>query len=277
MKSLHVCFISLGLLICSFLQAQPSYFGPNYVHANSRTNCFGDYTILNTSILGNTATDKIIFTHIWGLPDNTHEKYMLHSNGLWFTGSDWSIFDENRVSMDTNFAYNVLNCKQHGTAFIHTVTAGNSLLNWSIIDNPSLNGKPNAVFFITKTWYNGIYDTAHVGIWYDPSVSKWTVYNENNAMTLALNSTYNIFVPDAGTSFFKQVATDSYYITYIDNPLTNLNPNAKIFVVHDYTNNAGSQGYVNDEIGVWYDGSQWTIYNENPLDSLFTGATFNVL
>ncbi len=267
----------MGLLICSMLQAQPSYFGPNYVHANSGANCIGDFTILNTSIIGNTATDKIIFTHVWGLTDNTHEEYMPNSNGLWYTGASWSIYDETRVSMDTNLAYNVLNCKQNGTAFTHTVTVANSVLNWSIIDNPALNGHPDAVFFITKTWDNGIYDTAHVGIWYEQAVSKWTVYNENSSNALAINSTYNIFVPSAGTSYFKQVATDSNYITYIDNPLTNGNQNVKIFVVHDFTTSSGTMGYVDDEIGVWYDGAGWSIYTENPNSYLFPGATFNVL
>ncbi|MCX6287563.1 MAG: T9SS type A sorting domain-containing protein [Bacteroidetes bacterium] len=276
MKALHIVFLSLGLLASVYLQAQPSYFGPNYIHANSDANCFGDYTVLNTSLIGNTVTDKIIFTHVWGLSDNTHEKYMLHSNGLWYTGSDWSIYDETRVAMDTNFAYNVLNCKQNGTAFTHTVTTGNSVLNWSVIDNSALNNNPNAVFFITKTWDNGVYDTAHVGVWYDQSLSKWTVYNENSGGILELNSTYNIFVPNTGTSCFKHVATDSYYITNIDNPLTNGNQNVKIFVVHDYTTSGGSQGYVNDEIGVWYEGAQWTIYTES-ISPLWAGATFNVL
>jgi hypothetical protein len=57
----------------------------------------------------------------------------------------------------------------------------------------------------------------------------------------------------------------------------NGNPDAKIFVVHDYTNSPANEGYINKEIGVWYDGSEWTIYNEDPTDTLFTGATFNVL
>ena len=258
------------------LQAQPTYYGPNYIHANSGINCYGDYTILNTSIIGNTITDKIIFTHVWGLPDNSHEAYMHNSNGLWYAGSDWSIYDETQVDIDTNFAYNVLNCKQNGTAFTHTVTTGNSILNWSLIDNTVLNGNPNAVFFITKTWDNYVYDTAHVGVWYDQAMSKWSVYNENPSGILELNSTYNIFVPGSGTSFFKHVAADSYYVTNIDNPLTNGNPNAKIFVVHDFTTSGPSQGYIDDEIGVWYNGAQWTIYTES-ITPLWAEATFNVL
>ena len=274
MKTLY--FIFLGMLVSIALQAQPSYYGPNYVHANSGTNCFSDYTLLNTSSIGNTSTDKIIFTHVWGIGANNHDEYMRHSNGLWYTGTQWSIFDETQASIDTNWAYFVLNCKTNGTSFTHTVTSGNVVLNWSLIDNAALNGNPNAVFFITKTWDNGVYDTAHVGVWYDVSASKWTIYNENSSGTLQLNSTYNIFVPNTGTSYFKQVATSTYYTTVIDNPLTNGNPDARLFVDHDYTNTSGSEGYVNDEIGVYYDGTHWTIYTES-ISDLWAGATFNVM
>jgi len=66
------------LIVASFgpgLMAQ-TYFGPNYIHKNSASNCFGDYTILDGSVVGSTATDHLIFTHLWG-PDIPHENYML--------------------------------------------------------------------------------------------------------------------------------------------------------------------------------------------------------
>lgn len=254
-----------------------TYFGPNYVHANHASNCFFDYTVLDGGIIGTNNADNLIFTHVWGLADLSHEAYMPKSHGLWFTGTEWSIFNETQAPIDTNLAFNVLNPKTNGASFSHTVTPANSTLNWSDIDNPLLNNNPTAVFFISKSWANGVYDTAHVGIWYDSGHSKWAIYNEDWTNTLQINSTYNIFVPAAGTSYYKHVATNNYYITYLDNPLLNGNPGAKIFVVHDYTTTSGTQGYINDELGVWWDGSVWTIYNDNPADTLFTGATFNVL
>jgi len=255
-----------------------TWFGPSYVHINYGSNCLGDYTILDSTAIGNNTSDIIIFSHVWGLyGEVTHEEYMKKSCGLWFTGTNWSIFDETRVAMDTNYAFNVLNAKANGTGFTHTVTSSNLVENFSTIDNPILNGHPDLVFFITKTWTNGVYDTAHVGIWYDAGAGQWSVYNEAGpASTLQLNSTYNIFVPNPGTSFIKQVATSNYYITTIDDTRLNGNPLARIYAVHDYTTTSGTQGYVNDEIGVWYDGSNWTVYTEN-ISDLFTGATFNVL
>jgi hypothetical protein len=253
-----------------------TYYGPNYVHLNHSTNCYSDYTILDGSIIGTDTAEHIIFTHVYG-PDLSHEEYMLQSHGLWYTGSEWSIFNETGAAIDTSLAFNVLDPTSNGTSFKHTVTSANSFFSHSDIDNPLLNNNPNAVFFISKTWVNSVFDTAHVGIWYNTSHLKWSIYNEDGFNPLKLNSTYNIFVPSTGTSYFQQVATNNYYLTYIDNPLLNGNPDAKIFVVHDYTNSPATEGYIDNEIGVWYDGSGWTIYNENPSDTLFTGATFNVL
>jgi hypothetical protein len=226
--------------------------------------------------VGTNPADHLIFTHNWG-PDIIHEEYMLQSHALWYTGSEWSIYNETETAIDTNLAFNVLNPQTNGISFTHTVTVANSYFNVSYIDNPALNNTPSAVFFISKSWENGIYDTAHVGIWYDDVEGQWTVYNEDPSLYLQINSTYNIFIPDAATSFYKHTATSNSYITWLDNPLLNGNPYAKIFIVHDYTNIPTSEGHINDELGVWYDGSSWTIYNENPYDTLFTGATFNVL
>lgn len=251
-----------------------TYFGPNYIHLNQASNCYDDYTILDGSIVGTNSADHLIFTHNWG-PDISHEEYMLPSHGLWYDGSEWSIFNETGASIDTNLAFNVLNPQTNGISFTHTVTVANSSWNVSYIDNAALNNTPSAVFFISKTWENGVYDTAHVGIWYDATEGKWSVFNENGN-PLQVNSTYNIFIPDAATSFYKHTATSNYYITYLDNPLLNGNPDARIFIVHDLTNDPATEGYINDELGVWYDGSGWTIYNEN-IDTLFNGATFNVL
>jgi hypothetical protein len=193
MKTLVTFFFAM--VFSQLLMAQPTYFGQNYTHANSSANCSGDHTILNTLEIGNDASDILIFNHVWGLPDGTHQAYMPNSNGLWYTGSEWSIFDETWAEMDTNLAFNVLNPKQNGTSFIHTVTPANLIMNWSLIDHPLLNGHPEAVFFISKSWGFNAYELAHTGIWYSQSASKWSIYNEDGATALELNSTYNIFIP----------------------------------------------------------------------------------
>ena len=268
-------FIAMIFLGCN-LVGQTTYFGPSYVHLNSSSNCINDYTLLSTPDIGNNPSDIILFSHVWGVAGG-HSEYMTKSCGLWYTGAEWSIFDETQQTMNTEFAFNVLNANENGVGFTHTVTVENLYQNYSKIDNPILNGHPEKIFFINKTWANGVYDTAHVGVWYDAIDGQWTIYNEAGFPSfLELNSTYNVFVPNDGTSCFKQVANDVSYICTIDDPRLNGKENARIYAVHDYTTNGGAPGYINDELGVWYDGTFWTVYTEN-YTSLFIGAAFNVL
>ena len=61
-------------------------------------------------------------------------------------------------------AFNVLVPKSGPNAFIHTATAANTASNYTMIDNPLTNGKPNAKILVTPK------DTANsrpVGVWYD--------------------------------------------------------------------------------------------------------------
>jgi hypothetical protein len=262
--------------MAQFVMAQATWFGPNTLHENDTSNIILNYTLLDSAALSSTPSDLLIFNHVYGTPAGTHNAYMPNSGGIWYYGPEWSVFDETEANMNVNLAFNVLNPTTNGTSFVHTVSAANTFNNWSLIDHPLLNGHPEAVFFITKTWSNYVYDVNHVGIWYSTSSSKWSVYNEDGSTPLTDSLTFNIFIPDASTSYYKHVAVDSNYITYLDNPLLNGNPNARIFVVHDYTTVPSTSGYINDEIGVWYDGASWSIYTES-TPYLFPGATFNVL
>jgi len=50
--------------------------------------------------------------------------------------------------------------------------------------------------------------------------------------------------------------------TAIDNPNTNSNPDAKLFITHNL--DASGSGVYNDHVtGLWYNGTSWTIFNED--------------
>jgi hypothetical protein len=68
--------------------------------------------------------------------------------------------------------------------------------------------------------------------------------------------------------------------TYVDHPLTNGNPNAILFVTHNWNplGTPSNEGQFNDHpIGVWYDeGPQrWAIFNEDE-EAMSEGVAFNV-
>ena len=67
-------------------------------------------------------------------------------------------------------------------------------------------------------------------------------------------------------------------LTRLDHPLLNGDPDALVFVAHLYQPAPGNV-YVPGGVGVYFDASanRWTIFTENPLDSMPVGARFNVL
>lgn len=273
MKS--ICTLISALAISLMASAQATYFGPFNLHLCSSSNIVGHITYLNNTSLGANATSKLIFQHRYGDLAGMHNAYLSTPTGLYYTGSEWAIFDETFAALSPDLAFNVLNVKQNGTVFAHTVTGANLENNVSYIDNALLNNNPNAIFAISKTWENSVYQNNHTGVWYNTALGRWSVYNEQGPISnLLLNATYNIFVPNSYTTRFKHTSTEGSYITTLNHPLLNGNPNANIFVVHTFE--IASMHYLDAEIGVWYDGNHWTIYSEDftPIEA---GSTFNVI
>lgn len=164
-----------------------------------------------------------------------------------------------------------------GKHFVHIATAGNSTANYTSMDNPNTNGNPNAKLFITHNY--GVYNNHVTGLWYNSGASKWTIFNEDPGnVPIVENSTYNVLVADETQSaVFQHTARPSNISgnwTVLSHPDLDGNPNARILVTQIII--SPEYLYNNREIGVWYDGSHWAIFNEN-LDAMPDGASFNVL
>lgn len=71
-------------------------------------------------------------------------------------------------------------------------------------------------------------------------------------------------------------ANSAGHITYIDHPDLNGNPGARLAYSHVW-NPGGSGGVYNDNImGLWYDGSNWALFNEDTSVSFVDGSSFNI-
>ncbi|HMN91105.1 MAG TPA: membrane dipeptidase, partial [Saprospiraceae bacterium] len=69
------------------------------------------------------------------------------------------------------------------------------------------------------------------------------------------------------------------HITTLDHAQLNGNPNAMVFIMPNYnTNGADPTGAdYQQNAGVWYNGSRWTIFNQNTSNGMPPNLTFNVL
>jgi hypothetical protein len=86
-------------------------------------------------------------------------------------------------------------------AFVHITTTANTLSNYTCIDNPLTNNKPNAVLIVTPNFYNpsgasGLFPTDSLGVFYGNSTgigfsNKWCIFNQGGVV---VGSRFNILV-----------------------------------------------------------------------------------
>lgn len=166
-----------------------------------------------------------------------------------------------------------------GEYFTHQCRDTNQVYNYSYIYNPTLNGDSTALaIFTPHSLTGGIDDNFHCGLWYNKTINRWAIYNENTLDSVSLLSGFNVLVPTANGTIFKHTATPSNisgYKTLIDNPATNGKPKALLFISHNWGTSGGV--YNNRAVGVYYDqaAAKWGLFNE--IQTNFpNGATYNV-
>ncbi len=167
--------------------------------------------------------------------------------------------------------------------FVHRATPANTSLNSTYLDNPLTNGNPDALVLATPNWNpgggSGVNDNHHIGVSYDPAVSKWAVFNQDLA-PMPDGAAFNVEVAPVSPSAFVQVAdfANTYtYATFFNSYLTNGNPDALVFAASNKTPRGGIAPYDAHAIGVYYHDSftKWAVFNQD-LAALPIETAFNV-
>ena len=192
-------------------------------------------------------------------------------------GVELSMLTNCNVDFRSSMAREWRNCWEiECGSFVHTTAEGSTLFNQSIIDNVSTNDDPDKLLFITNNFGpSGQSLSSEQGVYYQND--QWRIFNQDLSV-MNKGRRYNVFAVDDNYPLaFKHTANSgniSNHYTIIDHPLTNNNPDAKLIV----TQNFGSLGgvYNNNHIGVWYNGSKWSVFNQD-FSTMPVGAMFNVL
>jgi hypothetical protein len=117
----------------------------------------------------------------------------------------------------------------------------------------------------------------NIGVWYDAEVRRWAIFNQDLA-PMAQGTSFDVHVLSDERAFVHRATAENTFEdgTYLNNPLTNNNPNAPS--VTQNWNPGGVGGTYNDHpVGVRYDADvlQWVIFNEDG-EAMPEGAAFNV-
>jgi hypothetical protein len=258
-----------------------SSLGVQFVHVATAANSAGDWTTIDHPLTNGKPGAILIVTPNWN-PGNVGGVYDNHPIGVFYTGTQWAIFNQDLTAIPVGAAFNVIIPTAAAGVFVHTANVGNSSGDLTTIDNVLTNGNPNALVFVTQNWnpggVGGTYNSHPIGAYYDGS--KWGIFNQDLAVMPA-GAAFNVTILTAGTGIFVHTATagnSAGDYTNIDNPLTNGNPNAIVFVTPNRDPGGVGGTPNNHNIGVWYNStaSKWAIFNQD-LTAIPVNAAFNVL
>ena len=172
----------------------------------------------------------------------------------------------------------------HVASFVHTATDENSRGDYTYLSDPSINGDPNAIVLVEPAPDQGSADEGaynhNIGVWYDFRVDRnsWAIFNQDRAVVPA-GAAFRVVIPPASESFVHRArrANTVGSITYLDDPLTNGEPDAVLSVTQNW-NPGGGVGVYNDHpVGVLYDEDveRWAVYNRDDAPMPY-GSAFNV-
>lgn len=237
-----------------------------FQHTARSYNTSSNYTIINHPKLDGKPNAAILVTQI--LIDTAGNTYNDHEIGVWYTGSNWSVFNQDGSAMPDGASFNVMILTDQNS-LLHKATTGNITAAVTYIDNPYLNNNPQAIIYVTQNWNpgggSGTYNTSKIGTFYSTTQNKWTIYNEDQA-AMVENSNYNVYI---GSPYFVHKTNSdniSGDLTVFNNPLINTDSSARVFALHNWNPYNSGTSTFNKELGVYNNGSVWGIYTEDGSD-----------
>lgn len=140
------------------------------------------YTILDHPLLNGRPDAKLLITQNWKPPGgsgvfNDHPVAVYYRVGF----ARWTIENQDVGTMPLGAAFNVwVPADRPGGPFVHTTTGPNTTLNYTHLDHPFLNGFPGTGRPLAVTVIAPHTLFPHdVGVWYDESVDRWTIFNQD--------------------------------------------------------------------------------------------------
>jgi hypothetical protein len=205
---------------------------------------------------------------------------------VWYTGTQWSIVKISGMeSIPWKTAFNVQILAKGSNADIHTATAENTSEYWTVLDSKKfpLASNPDALVFATfnlnESTGRGKYFDKPIGVLYKDG--QWAIYNRDHAdMPEGASFNVQIVASDTpGTNAFVYTVespVDNWAVIKDPNDSPIIDANALIFAMPQGT--LEDNGVLYDQnIGVWFNGSIWVIFNQDKTIPMPEGVEFNIL
>ncbi len=276
--------VILALLTTLVVSGPSVAANPNtFVHTATPGNTVSFGTYLDNPLLDDPNVVPIV-TQNWN-PGGVGGTYNDHPIGVYFDygfEEKWLIVNIDESPMPIGASFNVHVFSYGPRFFAHEAVASNTSSFFTTLSHPLLDESPEAMAHLTQ-FYSGNNDHHPYLLAYGDDATLlppgWHIVN-SNAATMPSGGPGPIFfvaVLASSPSAFRHDA-DLTNIelnwTTIDSPLLNGHPEAIVLVTAAEPDAATAEANPH-EIGVWYTGTNWAIFNQDgaPFPN---GASFNV-
>jgi hypothetical protein len=164
-----------------------------FIQTATASNTSGDSTYINNAAT-NGAPNAIVFvTANWNPNGACGCVYNDHPVGVWYTGSQWAIFNEDRAAMPIGTSFNVwiFDAPECTGGPFGTAAASSPISNYFLL-GPPFPTNPNTLLWVTPNW-SGVFDNDAVGVWYDASVGQWGIFNENPQHNMPQGAVFDVW------------------------------------------------------------------------------------
>lgn len=174
-----------------------------------------------------------------GDPGSVGENLDDHHIGVWYINAAgmWTVFNQDLEEMPEGITFDVYIPPPSEGVFTHQATTQNTSGDSTYIDNPSTNENRDATLYVTQNWnpggVGGTYNDHSVDVRYDADARRWVIFNQDGEeMPEEAAFNVNVFPPLGEPAFVHRTTGDNILQnwTYLDNPLTNENQDAILFV-----------------------------------------------
>lgn len=159
--------------------------------------------------------------------------------------------------------------------YLFTTAQTNTVSNYSVIDLPELNGKPNAVFSVRTNDVAKILNPHPIGVWY--TGQKWSIFNQDRAL-MPPGVTFLVTLSERAFVLKSDPENTRGAELLVNQVPLNGNADAKFSITQNWNPDGIGGTYNPSDIEARFDRSlgKWVLFNKSSTP-IPAGAAFNIV
>lgn len=239
------------------------------------------YSALDDASVNAQASRRPQLTANWN-PDGSAGLYWNHPVSALYSDIDakWSVRDEDLAAFGNDVRFDVFAPAGGNGNLAHVATAANVSGYATRLAASGLDNEPDRILLVTRNSLDpggSVYDDTHpAGVFYFTlgGPGAWFVSHLDSTV-MGEGGGYNVYWQEPSANAYRHLATAANIAgnyTLLDHPLLNGHRCARPHV----TQSAGQGVYNGHQVGVWYTGSRWSVFNQDGA-AMPVNAEFDVI